>query len=76
VATTLYVALTPLSVYSVISTWFCEVGGVLPLDPGKVSTVNLLAAGKIAPAPAGDVDNTTPADIVRGGPGLRVCVSN
>jgi len=76
VATVLYTALAPLTVYSVISTWFCEIGGVLPLDPSKATTVALLAAGKIALAPSNAVDNTTPAAIVRGQPGIHRAVSN
>jgi len=71
VATTLYVALTELRVYSVIADWLCPIGGVLPLNPAKPSTVALLAAAKIAPAADGAVDTCTPAGIVRGTPGLR-----
>ena len=76
-ATTLYTALAPLTVYSVIATWFCEVGGTLPLDSAKPSTVALLAAGKITPAPPGSADTATPANVLRGQPGLaHVGVSN
>lgn len=70
-ATVLYTALVPLTVYSVISTWFAEAGDVLPLDPGKQSTVSLLAAGKIEPAGPGATDTCTPANIVRGVPGIK-----
>lgn len=75
-ATVLYTALAPLTVYSVISTWFAETGQVLPLDPSKASTAALLAAGKIEPAPDGAVDDCTPANIQRGLPGIKVGVSN
>jgi hypothetical protein len=71
VATVLYVALTELKVRSFIADWPCPAGNCLPLDPAKPSTVALLAAGKIALAPDGAVDNTTPAGVVRGTPGLR-----
>jgi len=76
VATTLYTALAPLTVYSVIATWFCEIGSNLPLDPSKQSTINLLANGLIALAPSGSIDNTTPANTLRGQPGTHVAVSN
>jgi hypothetical protein len=76
VATVLYTALAPLTVYSVIATWFAEAGDVLPLDPAKASTAALLAAGKITLAAPGAVDTTTPAAVVRGTPGLRKAVSN
>jgi len=76
VATTLYTALADLTVYSVIATWFCETGGTLPLDPSKQTTISLLANGLIAPAPSGATDTTTPANVQRGVPGIKVCVSN
>lgn len=75
-ATVLYTALAPLTVYSVISTWFAEAGQVLPLDPSKASTAALLNAGKIAPAPDGATDTCTPANVQRGVPGIKVGVSN
>lgn len=75
-ATVLYTALAPLTVYSVISTWFAETGDVLPLDPSKQSTASLLAAGKIEPAGPGATDTCTPANIQRGIPGIKVGVSN
>lgn len=75
-ATVLYTALTELTVSSFIATWFCPSGGTLPLDPLKPSTIALLAAGKIEVAPDDATDTCTPANIVRGGPGLRVGVSN
>jgi hypothetical protein len=76
VATTLYTALAPLTVYSVIATWYAAVGDNLPLDPARQSTINLLAAGLIAPAPDGAADTTTPAGTLRGQPGAHTCVSN
>jgi hypothetical protein len=76
VATILYVALTDLKVYSVIDDWLCPAGSTVPLNPLKPSTIRLLAEGKIALAAAGATDTTTPANIVRGTPGLRVGISN
>jgi len=76
VATTLYTALAPLTVYSVIATWYAAVGDNLPLDPVRQSTINLLANGLIAPAASGATDTTTPANVQRGVPGIKVCVSN
>lgn len=75
-ATVLYTALVPLRVYSVIDDWYAQVGDVLPLDPARASTQALLAAGSIVLAPNGSTDTTTPANIVRGVPGLRTGVSN
>lgn len=75
-ATVLYTALTELTVSSFIATWFCPAGGVLPLNPAKPSTVALLAAGKIALAPDGATDTCTPANVLRGLPGVHVGVSN
>ena len=75
-ATVLYTALAPLTVYSVIATWYAAVGDNLPLDPARQSTINLLANGLIAPAPPGSADTTTPAHVQRGVPGIKVCVSN
>ena len=75
-ATTLYTAMVDLEVFSVIATWHCKSGSTLPLDPGKATTQRLLAAGKIKPAPPGSTDDTTPAHVVRGTPGLHTCVSN
>lgn len=74
--TVLYTALAPLTVSSVIATWFCDTNQVLPLDPSKATTQALLAAGKITVAPPGAVDTTTPAHVQRGLPGIKVCVSN
>jgi hypothetical protein len=76
VATILYTALVDLEVSSVIASWPCPAGNVLPLDPAKPSTIALLAAGKIAVADPDSVDNTTPANVLRGQPGIKVGVSN
>ncbi len=70
-ATLLYTALVPLRVYSVIDDWFADTGDVLPLNPAKPSTIRLLTEGKIVLADPGSVDTTTPANIVRGTPGLK-----
>lgn len=70
-ATVLYTALADLKVSSVIATWKAPAGSVLPLDPSKPSTIALLASGKIEPAAPGAVDDTTPANIVRGQPGIK-----
>lgn len=70
-ATVLYTALAPLTVSSFIATWQCPSGSNLPLDPTRQSTINLLAAGLIEPAPDGAVDDCTPANIVRGLPGIK-----
>jgi hypothetical protein len=75
-ATTLYTALTELTVRSFIATWQCPAGGVLPLDPAKPSTATLLATGKITLAPDGATDTCTPANVLRGLPGIHVAVSN
>ena len=75
-ATVLYTALVPLKVYSVIDDWFAEPGDVLPLNPAKPSTIRLLAEGKIVLADPGSADTTTPANVLRGTPGLRTAVSN
>jgi len=72
----LYTALIPLRVFSVIDDWYAQPGDCLPLDPGMASTIALLAAGKIVLAPPGSVDTTTPANVLRGVPGLKVGVSN
>jgi hypothetical protein len=71
VSTSLYVALVDLEVSSVIASWPCKAGNVLPLDPSKPSTIALLAAGKIEPADPDAVDNTTPANVLRGQPGIK-----
>jgi hypothetical protein len=76
VATVLYTALVPLTVFSVIDDWPCPAGAVVPLDPARASTQALLADGSIVLAPDGAVDTATPAGVVRGTPGLRVGVSN
>lgn len=75
-ATVLYTAMVRLRVYSVIDDWFADVGDVLPLDPAKASTIRLLAEGKIVLAPPNSVDTTTPANVLRGVPGLKTGVAN
>lgn len=75
-ATVLYSALADLDVWSAIASWKAPAGSVLPLDPASSFTVNLLSRGKIALAPANAVDTATPANVVRGMPGLHVGVSN
>ena len=75
-AVVLYTALTDLTVYSLIDDWPCPAGRVLPLNPLKPSTVALLAEGLIEPAPGGATDTATPANVLRGVPGLHVAVSN
>jgi hypothetical protein len=75
-ATVLYAALTELTVRSPIATWFCPSGGVLPLDPAKPSTIALLAAGLIELAPDDATDTCTPANVLRGLPGIKTAVSN
>jgi hypothetical protein len=71
VAVVLYTALTDLRVYSAIDDWPCPAGSTVPLDPSRPTTVRLLAEGKIALAADGASDNTTPAAIVRGQPGIK-----
>lgn len=70
-STLLYVALADLTVSSVIATWKAPAGSVLPLDPSKASTIALLAAGQIEPAASDAVDDTTPANVLRGQPGIK-----
>ncbi|HMH89937.1 MAG TPA: hypothetical protein VK586_02505 [Streptosporangiaceae bacterium] len=72
----LYVAQVPLWVRAQSASWPCPAGNVLPLDPSKASTMLLLGTGLIVPAPPGAADNTTPADLTAGTPGLHVAVSN
>jgi hypothetical protein len=76
VATVLYTALVDLEVNSVIASWKAPAQSVLPLDPAKPSTIALLAAGSIELAPDGAIDTATPANVVRGQPGVRRYVSN
>ena len=79
-AIVLYTALDDLTVTSVIATWACPTGSTFPVemaDPVAAAMAGeLLAAGQIVLAPAGALDDTTPAGIVRGMPGLHVGVSN
>lgn len=73
----LYTALTDgLELSSAIASWPFPRGHSAPLDPSKASTAALLAAGSITLAAPNATDNTTPARIVRGMPGLHVAVSN
>lgn len=72
----LYTALVPLKVASFAASWPCPVGGVLPLDDTKPSTLALVADGEITLAPPGSMDTVTPRRIVRGIPGLHIAVSN
>jgi hypothetical protein len=76
VATVLYTALADLEVRSPIASWPWKSGHHAPLDPAKSSTIALLAAGKIELAPDNAVDDTTPAHVERGMPGVKVGVSN
>jgi hypothetical protein len=80
VAVVLYTALTDLEMISPIASWPCEAGDVFPVEttnPGAVAAAAvLLAAGKIALAAPNAVDTCTPANVVRGMPGLHLGVSN
>jgi hypothetical protein len=76
VATVLYTALIPLTVFSVIDDWPCPAGATVRLDPAKATTQALIAAGSIVPAGPDATDTATPANVVRGVPGLHVGVSN
>lgn len=75
-ATVLYTAQVPLKVSSAVATWFCEADQNLPLDPAKASTIALLAAGDIVPAPENAADTCTPPHVLRGQPGIKIAVSN
>ena len=73
----LYRALSEnLEMNSAYASWPWPVGGIAPLRPDAYTTLRLLAAGQIELAPDGSVDDTTPANIIRGVPGLHVAVSN
>jgi hypothetical protein len=74
--TVLYTALADLQVRSAVDSWPCPAGNTVPLNPLAPSTVALLAAGKIVLAPGGAADDTTPANVLRGVPGMKVGVSN
>jgi hypothetical protein len=76
VATQLYTALIDLEMNSVIASWPFPAGRTAALDPARASTIRLLAAGQIEAAIEGATDNVTPANIERGTPGLKTCVSN
>ena len=79
-AVVLYTALVDLEMVSCIASWPCEAGDIFPVETtnrGAVAAAAvLLVAGKIALAPSGSVDTTTPAHVLRGTPGLKVGVSN
>jgi hypothetical protein len=70
-ATVLYVAQADLEVWSAVASWKAPSGSVLPLDPASPFTALLLAAGRIVLAPGNAVDTATPANIVRGQPGIK-----
>lgn len=73
----LYVALTDdLEVNSAYASWPWPLGGIAPLRPDAPTTLLLLANGSIELAGPDAVDDTTPAAIVRGVPGMHVAVSN
>ena len=79
-AVVLYTALTDLEMVSCIASWPCTAGEVFPVETTNrgalAAAAVLLAAGKIALAAPGAVDTCTPANVLRGTPGLRVGVSN
>jgi hypothetical protein len=75
-ALALYTALVDLEMNSVIASWPFPAGSTAALDPARASTIRLLAAGQIEAAIEGATDNVTPANIERGTPGLKTCVSN
>ena len=68
----LYTALVDnLELSSAIASWPFPRGSVAPLRSDAASTLALLAAGSIEPAGADATDNTTPAHILRGQPGVH-----
>lgn len=79
-AIVLYAALTGLESTSCVASWPIPAGGVFPVETDSLfasaAIAALVAAGKATPAPPGSVDTTTPAEMLRGTPGLRVGVSN
>lgn len=72
----LYTALTDLEVRSLVASWPCRAGQVLPLDPDAYSTKLLIGNGSIEPAAEGAVDTCTPPRMAFGIPGIHVGVSN
>jgi hypothetical protein len=58
------------------ASWPWPAGSNAPLNPSNPFTQRVLAAGKIALAADDAVDNTTPAEVLRGIPGLRTGVTN
>jgi hypothetical protein len=75
VAVVLYTTLVDLEMISPVASWPCAAGDVFPVETtnrGSVAAAAvLLAAGKIALAPGGAVDTCTPANVLRGQPGLK-----
>lgn len=70
-APVLYTALTDLRIDSAYASWPAPAGSTFPLDPAAYTTLRLLASGSIEVAAPNAVDDTTPANIVRGIPGLK-----
>jgi hypothetical protein len=72
VALVLYTAQADgLQIHSAIASWPFRLGHHAPLEEFKPSTLALLLAGKIVAAAPGAVDDTTPANILRGQPGIH-----
>jgi len=73
----LYRALVPnLEMNSAYASWPWPVGRIAPLRPDAATTLLLLANGSIELAGPDADDDTTPANIVRGIPGMHIAVSN
>jgi hypothetical protein len=70
-ATVLYTALADLEAWSAVASWPVPAGRVLPLDPASPFTLALIAAGKVELAPDDAADTATPANMVRGQPGIK-----
>jgi len=60
-----------LQISSAVASWPFPPGHTAPLEEFRPSTLALLLAGKITGAAPGAVDDTTPADILRGQPGIH-----
>jgi hypothetical protein len=67
----LYTALTDLRIDSAYASWPWPEGRVAPLRPDADTTKILLANGSIEPAAEDAIDDTTPANMLRGQPGLH-----
>jgi hypothetical protein len=65
-----------LEMNSAYASWPWPVGGIAPLRPDAGTTLRLLAAGQIELAPEGAIDDTTPARVIQGVPGLHIGVAN